>query len=35
MPLSANWIRDAPDGKVPLQRFPEFFRKDKIRPLEK
>ena len=35
MPQSANWIRNAPEGKLALQRFPEFFRKDKIRPLEK
>ena len=35
MPQSANWIRNAPEGKLTLQRFPEFFRKDKIRPLKK
>jgi len=35
MPQSANWIRNAPEGKLALQRFPEFFRKDKIRSLEK
>jgi hypothetical protein len=35
MPLSANWIRNAPEGKVALLRFPEFFRKDKVRPLAK
>ena len=35
MPQSANWIRHAPEGKAALERFPEFFRKDKIRPLEK